>query len=491
MPVRGDLTMKQLKILPLVALGLLLARSGSAQLLLDRLVTGSIPAAVELTSVRLDGMGNFQTAVRDENRQINLWDFSRNPAGFGDDRDSWSGEFIYDHNESNSNNDYLRADDLKGNDIGMQFGYHRPSRMGLGGFVTYNKTSAQSFPDVGTNLEVAGWGVMGNKYLMKNLSVGVLFSMRGEQNDALSGAIYDISHKGSTIRGGGGVAWTALQGLTFAGYGEYNSISRDGTSANGAHSDNFTWDRSGWIWSGEAFLDRGRLKGALDYRESNLDGREEADLSWSERFPFNPTDGSYSQTTPTFSEVLGEKEFRTRWRLDVVPRTVDLSFAYAHLKQNLDVTANPNRIGSLPQRTTDATYRTYIVGGSWTTLQSRLLLAAEYENGSKEVTDTTTETNRENLDNWVVRAGGEYLIFESLAGRLGVIQENDAYTQSLLGDRTFKSTFLAIGIGVVPEGGIWQLDLAYQPEIRSKVDPELPGVNRDRSRFSAGVRYLF
>lgn len=484
--------MKHLTILTATVLGLTAATPGRAQLLLDRLVTGSIPAAFELTSVRLDGMGDFQISVKDENRQINLWDFSRNPAGFGDDRDSWSGEFIYAHDESNDNNNYLRGDDLKQNSLGMQFGFHRPLKMGLGGFVNYGKTSAQSFPDQGTDLELAGWGIMGNKYIMRNLSVGLLFSMRGEKTDALSDAIYDLSHDGNTIRGGGGVAWTAVQGVTFAGYTEYNTFSRDGQSLDGAHSDNFTWDRSGWLWSVEAFVDRGRVQGAIDYRQSSGDGREEGTLSWSERFPFNPTDDPYRETTVTFSENLSDKEFRTRWRLDVMPRTLSLSLGYARLDQDWDVAANPNRIGSLPDLTVDASYKTWIVGGSWTTLHSRLLVAGEYESGSRELTNTTTETTHEKLDDWAIRLGGEYLIGEALAGRLGIVQSKDSYSErTLLENRTFEYTYLNIGIGLVPEGGIWQLDLAYQPEIRSKIDPELPGVDRNRSRFAAGVRYLF
>jgi len=483
--------MKQLGIWGAVAMGLSLAQPGNAQLLLDRLVTGSIPAALELTSVRLEGMGGFQTAVKDENRQINLWDFSRNPAGFGDDRDSWSAEILYDHNESNNNNNYLRGDDLKQNEMGLQFGIHRPQRMGLGGFVNYSKAESQTFPDQGDDLELAGWGIMGNKYLARNVSLGLIFGMRGEKTDALSRDIYDISHDGSTIRGGGGLSWMAVKGLTFAGYAEYSSASRDGESRSGTHTDLFAWSRSGWIWSAEAYVDRGRVQGALDYRQSNQDGREEGDLSWSERFPFNPTDESHSETTVTFSEVLGDKEFRTRWNVDLVPRVVNLSAAYAWLSQDITVMTNPNRIGSLPATDTNASFNTIIVGGSWTTAARRLLLAGEFQAGSKEITETATGAVREKLDDQLLRVGGEYLIGEAFVGRLGAIQQNESYTGSPLGDRSFDTTFLTVGLGIVPEGGIWQLDLAYQPEIRSQVDPELPGVDRNRSRFSAFVRYLF
>jgi len=490
MPVNRS-TMNVLRIWGAVALGLAIARPGSAQLLLDRLVNGSIPAAVELTSVRLDGMGGFQTAVKDENRQINLWDFSRNPAGFGDDRDSWSAEILYGHNESNDNNDYLRGDDLKQNEMGLQFGTHHPKRMGLGGFVNYGKAESQTFPDQGNDLELAGWGVMGNKYLAKNISLGLLFSMRGEKSDALSTDIYDISHDGNTLRGGGGLSWMAVRGLTFAGYAEYSSVSRDGESRSGAHTDTFTWDRSGWIWSAEAFVDRGRVQGALDYRESNQDGREEGDLSWSQRFPFNPTDESYNQTTVTFSEVLGDQEFRTRWNVDVVPRVLNLSAAYAWLGQDVSVVTNPNRIGSLPATDRSASFNTLILGGSWTTVGSRLLLGGEYQTGSKEVTEASTGVLLEKLDDWLLRVGGEYLIGESFVGRLGMIQHNESYSGISPEERTFDSTFLTVGLGIIPEGGIWQLDLAYQPEIRSQIDPDLPGVERDRSRFAAFVRYLF
>jgi hypothetical protein len=41
-----------------------------------------------------------------------------------------------------------------------------------------------------------------------------------------------------------------------------------------------------------------------------------------------------------------------------------------------------------------------------------------------------------------------------------------------------------VGLGVIPRGAIFQLDVAYQAIVKS-------GLSTDLDRFAAGVRYLF
>jgi hypothetical protein len=49
---------------------------------------------------------------------------------------------------------------------------------------------------------------------------------------------------------------------------------------------------------------------------------------------------------------------------------------------------------------------------------------------------------------------------------------------------SFGSWRLATGLGYIPRGGIWQLDVAYDITLDSAQDEDL-------SHFAAYVRYLF
>ena len=87
-------------LLTCCTLGLLAAPMASAQEVSnERFQFSPLRIQYGLGSVRLEGMGGFLSAVPDENNEINLNDFGRNPAGFGDDRDSWVMESRYSHRE--------------------------------------------------------------------------------------------------------------------------------------------------------------------------------------------------------------------------------------------------------------------------------------------------------------------------------------------------------------------------------------------------------
>ena len=67
------------------------AGAASAQLLVnERMFLQPTRVLFGPGTVRLDGMGGFEAAVSDENYELDAYDFSHNPAGLGDDRDSWS-----------------------------------------------------------------------------------------------------------------------------------------------------------------------------------------------------------------------------------------------------------------------------------------------------------------------------------------------------------------------------------------------------------------
>ena len=61
---------------------------------------------------------------------------------------------------------------------------------------------------------------------------------------------------------------------------------------------------------------------------------------------------------------------------------------------------------------------------------------------------------------------------------------NDVKKRADAAEENLNTGRLAVGVGLVPTGAIWQFDVAYEVNVQSDI-------NTDRSRFSAYLRYLF
>ena len=123
----------QIRALSFVLLMTLTAGTASAQLLVnERMFLQPTRVVFGPGTVRLDGMGGFEAAVADENYEIDAYDFSRNPAGLGDDRDSWSIDTRYGHQEFVERDAASNRDNLRVNEGSFLVAYHAPGKMGLG-----------------------------------------------------------------------------------------------------------------------------------------------------------------------------------------------------------------------------------------------------------------------------------------------------------------------------------------------------------------------
>jgi hypothetical protein len=234
-------------------------------------------------------------------------------------------------------------------------------------------------------------------------------------------------------------------------------------------------------------VNRGRLSLAVDRTEETREGEESVDVSWSERFAFNPTDDRYTTNERTISESRDETSFRTRFRLDVTG-DLGLSGAYLRSDQALEIVANPNFIGSRPPRDLEADFEAYLLGASYRLFRQRLLLAMEVSLQDQKIESVEADTLvTDTQEGWSVRVGGEAMLSEVLIGRAGL--RHDAFDLELesfaaKGTTDTQSTAVAVGLGVVPSGGIWQFDVSYDVVVKSDVDT-------DRSRFGAYIRHLF
>lgn len=456
-----------------------------AQLVFERLAL--IPARVETGegTVRLDGMGGFETAVADENHELNLLDFSRNPAGFGDDRDSWTVDLRFSHQELLERNANLSGNDIRLNSGAFMLGYHLPRKLGVGGKINFAEVQARDETLTRENYDVVGLSLVVSKYLFNWLAAGVEIIRDDEGEDVFSRKIYNISHQSSSLRGGAGIGLHFVRGVTLGARGQVISNQIDGESRSSTHTDTFDWKRPGVLGSVHGTVSRGRLHGAVDYTRQDLEGEESVELSWSERFIFNPIDVDYTAETTTFSEDRVDNEFRTRWRLEVVPHRVNVSFAYVSGDGEFTVVTNPNALGSLPAGTVTSSHSAAIGGASVVVLDHRLLLAGELKTSSSEVGFGDRDTSRlSKRDLFVVRGGGEYLLGENVVGRFGLNQSWESFTFDGAESEDFATTNVAVGLGLLPAGAIWQLDLAYDVNVSSDLDT-------DWSRFSAYLKYLF
>jgi hypothetical protein len=455
-------------------------------------------------TVRLDGIGGFEISVADENNEITLWDYSLNPAGFGDDKDSWSLDVRYTHQEQAERDQLLTGgQDGKLNDGTFLLGYYSPGNMGFGGFIDYAEATRRDFSRTSNEFRVVGFALTGHKYLAKKLSLGLNLVFTDLERDSFSSQIYTISHEGDVFRGSLGLSYELVRGIGLGARGDVISTKIDGESRSSVHTDRFDWNRPGYLGSFHAFVDRGRVKGAFDYTRQELEGEEKVNISWSERFTFNPTPEPLAGEFATFSEDRSDEVIRTRWEWGIIPRRLAASAAYGSTNEKFTVVTNPNAIGSLTPDRVENSSRAFVAGLSLITFQSRLLLAGEVKSGSSETENLYAVPDLKNeLDELVLRVGGEYLLGETLALRGGLVQsqtEMGFFARNATGvydpieireengelvDTKVNTTFLAMGVGLVPSGAILQFDLAYDVIINSDL-------NSDGSRFSAYLRYLF
>ena len=469
--------------------------AAGAQLAADRLSAFPTPIQQGTGRVRLAGLGGFETAVADENTEINLLDYSGNPAGFSDDRDSWSIDLRFSHAEFEEGTTSRVRNDVKVNDGTFILGYHVPKRYGFGGALDYTEAKTLDAFSNSNALDVVGLELIANVYLLEKLSLGVRGGYAGETQDLSTNEFYAIEHEGDRPHIGGGAAFAPVTGITLGLRADAFPTSIEGSSASSTHQDSFSWDRPGSDWSAHLFVNRGRLALGADYDQLSVEGKESVQLSWSERFPWNPSPDDYFTETDTFSEDRSTKTFRTRAGLHVTP-ALHLSAAWGTTDGDFKVITNPNTLGSLPEGTAETSSSELLGGGSYTFLEDRLMLAGEVKVRSNDLDRSTSTTRLEVAeDNLTFRVGGEFLVGEKLAARAGLVRGHKELTTrftdedgivSELADQTgtFNSWRLATGLGIIPWGAIWQLDLAYDVTL-SADDGE------DLTHFAAYIRYLF
>lgn len=474
----------------LMGLGVVAALGGGrvaparAELLDERLRLHQNFVSYGTGTTRLDGIG-LRLALRDENDEIDPFDYGDNPAGLYGDRDAWSVDTRFSHQERFELNPALPGNRLRSNSYSFLGSAHASNGQAFGGGIDY----------IQSDLEVRGQprtDYSNSRLRFIYSRQAGLFALGGElrvlsENEDIrnSPSIYPISHKTTNVTGIFGLFYQANSHITVGGRGAIRKATVTGRAESDSHFDKFTWDRPSGSAAGQAYFDFPRLNGAVVLERTKGAGEEKLAASWSQLFAFNPSNLPLQFERRTFTEDLALTTFRTRWRYDVQPDRLTLAASYEQNKQTAVTRISQVTLGSREASDIALKFRDVGVGAGLQLAEDRLFVGAEAHTRTDQYDDLDRFTGYTNkVSTTSLAVGTEYLALENVAARAGLVFSSDdrTFDQGLSG--TFGTSSASIGVGLVPSGGILQMDAAYTVTLHS-------GLDIDESSFSLYTRLLF
>lgn len=480
-------------VTPAILFSLLIGAAARAELLEERLILQHASLLYGPGTTRLDGMG-LRFAARDENNEINLLDFGDNPAGLLADRDSWSLDTNFSHQELGERSPDSFGFNFRSNSYSLLGAYRRPGVHAFAGGVDFFESRIFEEGRPLADFSNSQYRLLYNRQFGR-YGLGLEFRYRGEREKLLQpGAIYLIPRSTQAATGVVGVSALVTPGITVAGRADLRRATLDGESKTDDHDDTFTWKRPNGSASGQLFVDYPRVKGGVDVGQLNGAGEENLDASWSALFVYNPTAYPVRIEKTTMTEKQEVTHLRTRWQLEVIPEVANVFAAYGERNATITtvVAAGVDNGRISADETLDRSELSF--GGSLTLLQERVLVGAEYWSEDVDYEDTHPLTgSTRGLSTSGIRAGAEFLALPNLAVRAGLGRRTDERTASApernlafepgqIG--SFDATTVSLGLGLVPTGGILQLDAAYMVDVQSEADVR-------QNQFSLSLRALF
>lgn len=487
----------------LAALLVLPSMAGAQYLTFDAARRGQeIPEA--RPSLRLDAMGGLYLVVPDENNELNLSDFGGNLAGVLSDRRGWSVESWLGRNNSyvDRNTAYLGQDVRQRSRFDLERGgldvvYRRERRSALGMTLFWHGYDARL--TYGPNSRVTG---PDSRFFASRvfgpLTTALGLATASDREALVASDIFNIRHTSQTRRVMIAAAWDLKRyGVSVGAQVDADRVRIDGVSADpsGFHSDRFDWRRPATQMRLTLVRPEGvgRLAFGVNVGRLRREGTEEAEISWSDRFPWNPSRVNYSVVVPSFTETERgwNAEGRASWRFT---RRLQLSGQGLYRKLDSQVTesANSNFAGSRNEEDAKATaWRVGAGLGASMLRDSRLRLGVEgFADGGKLDSVRPRQSVVQKKKGYEVRAGAEYLFARDLVVRAGYQRHSQDYAvgePSSLG----LSNGLALGFGYVPRGGLIAFDTALRVW---KESPKMAGAANQEAAardLAMSVRFLF
>jgi hypothetical protein len=460
-----------------------------AEILEERLQGNLVPIQYGAGTTRLDGMG-LSLAGRDENNEINLFDFGLNPAGLLSDRDAWSIDVRLAHHERAERNPALPGFEFRGNTYSLLAGYRNPGLQAVAGGFDYFDTVVDSRTDIQTQFKNTQYRFLFNRQISK-IGLGLEFRYASETEDLINPRrIYFIEHNTDVFTGIVGLSYDVHPYVTVAGLGNLRRASVTGESAADDHLDVFDWSRPSGGAEAQIFVNHPRLHGAAIFGRTEGAGEEIGTFGWSPLFVYNPSPYFIRFEEQVFTEEHEKQEIRTRWELEILPDVASISAAWNDATTKGEIRTVPAVLGSRQPLKDQFDASDVAVGGSLYLFEQRLFLGGEVHHQEQTYTDIRIDGYARQLKLTSFNIGSEYLVFENFAARVGLGVRSEDRIDSRDPEETSgatgtkSATMASIGLGLVPSGGILQLDAAYSTDVSS-------GWNIDQSQFSLYARLLF
>ncbi len=490
-----------LVVAAIVALALGVPVRGAAQystLLAER---SGVPLPSSVSTLRLDSMGGLLLVVPDENTEYNLIDFAGNPAGIAADKDRWSLDSWFGRwkNSTDFNSTFAGSGVRQRAAIQQDFGvseaiYRSGGRFAIGGGVQWAGHRASiRYGDERRSRGPAMRGVVA--YRVADFDFGLDVLGWSDNEDLVTTDVFAVRHRTNAWLTTLGVG-SDLLGLRLGAQARFDAVTIRGKSrdAAGFHQDDFEWRRPTTNARLTLLLPRRspeqRLEVGVNIDLLSRNGTEEAEISWSDRFPDNPSRFGYERLVPTFDEQEQGSGVSGRARFAVSP-LLHIAASGSVEEFTSEVVEAVNFVGSRRAEDLEQT-RTTLRGGVGYLFPSRVLqvgVEAGFRSGNDRriLARSTSDVDQRSVD---AAVGVEWLIRPELAlrggyQRAGIDEDLD------LPESYRTANGFTFGVGYLPRGGIFSLDAGMR--VRNERPSESTGVNRrtDLFDFALATRFLF
>ncbi len=444
-------------------------------------------------SSRLDGMGGLSICVPDEFNKLDLYYYGGNLAAFLSESDTRSWDFW--NRSSNRLDDSFDAAGVREQRIkldsaeyGGRMAWRRNENLLLGLDYSYDMITNSNGPLDDSKIRGPYYGAFAGKRIGR-FTLGGSAHLKGDNQDLTTSDVFAIRHQSSGADFQGAISMHAGPfGIGAQTERQMNTISGHSRDESRFHDDSFTWKRPLEAYDGAlVWSPSDAVRGAFRMRTERIDGRQDVQVSWSDRMPQNPGRENVLLRVGTFAEKVRTFQTGTRWEIRPAESVV---FAAQGDIARIDTKVDEGFNFKGSRRAEDSKERITQGGAglSWENGSRRFRIGTEgwYLRDSNEDVLSATKVVARTLE---LRTGAEYFISDLLALRGGYVLSS--VDQDLDLPRTLGiGNGFTIGAGFLPKGGLYRIDAALQMQ---KVLPDYEGNPRSESRrtsFSVGARFL-
>ncbi len=446
-------------------------------------------------SSRLDGMGGLLLGVPDEGRELNLHDYGRNLAGILWDGDAsridlWyrSSDDITDLRDAQRTRTRNRT---KLGESGATLAWRVNARRLVGAEAALERLGSQAERSDRSLMRNPTWTALGAQQFGSFVFAGGV-GLTGDDQSLRTTDVFGIAHTSSGTRYIGSVAYQRdpfTAGVQIER--QINTIKGSSHDESRFHEDKLTWKRPVGIYSGTVcWQPVEMIKGSFRGEMLRIDGREESQISWSDRMPDNPGRTNLLLTVGTFDEKVRRSVVGSRWEAQPIdPLRLGVEWETGQLKQN--VSEGENFKGSRRAEDSKRTWTRLGAGGGYKLASGRLQLGADAWYLRKTAEELRIGGKAKTTGRTVqLRTGAELFVGGVVALRGGVTRT--AADSDVDQPRTLlKGNGFALGIGLLPRGGLYQIDAAFRYRSLNPDYEGVPSQEESGTAFSLGARFLF